>query len=278
MKFIVSPYTPINAYFAVFLQTILGFILFWGGFNKISPIILGFLSLFLSGIQKIIIITVVFGMTFWESIDVFIEFVVNRIFPNYYSESDLIFSFVIVGTYMSIHIIGGILAGVYASKLPFRINSKESESLSVSINNFNGYLNSNQNKKKKTKWWLKPSSILILIFSLLVIGISFLFEDVDKSFAMEVVIMLLRSVIIIVVWYYFLSPLLLRILNKFLAERKKKHLEELNKIVDVFPNIRSVVKHSWALSGDIKGLRKPFFLMDNVLITYLLYDSKFDEE
>ena len=105
-----------------------------------------------------------------------------------------------------------------------------------------------------------------------------MFEDVDKNFATEVIIMLFRSIIIIVIWYYFLSPLLLNMLNKFLASKKKKHLEELNRIVDVFPDIRSVVKHSWNLSGKIKGIRKPFFLMDNVLITYLLYDNKFEEE
>jgi hypothetical protein len=43
VKFIVSPYSPINAYFAVMLQSILGYILFFKGFNKISAILLGFL-------------------------------------------------------------------------------------------------------------------------------------------------------------------------------------------------------------------------------------------
>lgn len=175
---------------------------------------------------------------------------------------------------MLLHITGGLLAGIYASKLPFRIKKSEKQSLEYSQHDLNGYLSTNQNKKIKKKWWLKPSSIIIFIFSIILIVISFLFEDVDKNFATEVIIMLMRSLIIIILWYYFLSPLLLRILNKFLAKRKKKHLEEINRIVDVFPNIRSVVKYSWKMSEEIKGFKKPFFLMDKVLITYLLYETQ----
>ena len=81
VKFVVSPYSPINAYLAVMLQCFLGYILFFRGFNKISPIILGFFSLLFSAFQKIIILTLVFGMTLWESIDIFFHFYLISWYP-----------------------------------------------------------------------------------------------------------------------------------------------------------------------------------------------------
>ena len=38
------------------------------------------------------------------------------------------------------------MAGVYASRLPFRIKETESSSITLSLNDYNGSINSNQNK------------------------------------------------------------------------------------------------------------------------------------
>ncbi len=277
VKFVVSPYTPITAYFAVMLQSVLGYLLFFRGFNKLSPIILGFLSLLLSAFQKIIILTLVFGMTLWESIDIFFEFILNKIIPNSLSIEQVSISYLIIGTYVASHIVGGLLAGWYASSLPERLIQQSDDKIFSMNNDINNLLNSAPKKKGKRKWWKKPSSIMVLIFSLLLILISFLFEEVDKSIAIRVVTMLGRSFLIIVIWYYFISPFLLKIVNNVLSKKRKKQAVEIEHIVQLFPSIKSIIKYSWSNAQNTRGVKKIIIFIDSVLINYLLFERATSE-
>jgi len=273
VKFVVSPYSPINAYFAVMLQCTLGYFLFFRGFNKFSPIILGFLSLLFSGIQKIVILTLVFGMTLWESLDIFFEFVLNRILPNYQSPDEISISYILVGIYILTHILGGLVAGWYASILPARIRNHTWDNIELIQNNFNDLLNMKIKKKKRKNWWLKPSSIAFFIFAIFLIAISFFYDEVDKNIAGQVVVMILRSILIIVIWYYFISPLLLKLVNKILSNKSKKQANEIENIVQLFPNIKSIIKYSWSQTKSYRGTKRIFFFIDKVLISYLLFEQ-----
>ena len=258
------------------LQAVLGYILFYGGFNRISALLLGFFSLLLSAFQKIIILTLVFGMTLWESVDIFFDFVIDKIFPSTLNFSQSSFSYLIVGTYIFIHIIGGVIAGWYASILPSRLEFNTSKKINTMNENVNDFLNSNTKSHRKRKWWLKPSGIVLFIFLLFVIAISFLFEEVDSNIAAKIAVMFLRSVIIIVIWYYFISPLLLKFVNKILLSKKQKRAEEIENIVQVFPNIKSIIKYSWNKSQNYKGLKRIIIFIDSVFINYLLFERNED--
>ncbi len=272
VKFVVSPYSPINAYFAVMLQALLGYILFFNGFNKISAIVLGLLSLLFSAFQKIIILTLVFGMTLWESIDIFFEFIIGKLVPANLDIDQLSFSYIIIGAYLALHIVGGFVSGWYASILPARLRMHSADKIISMSENINGFLNSVKTKRKKKKWWQKPSSIIFLLFLLTVILISFLFEEVDSNISVKILTMFIRSIIIIIIWFYFLSPLLLKLVNKILANKKQKQADEIEGIVQLFPNIKSIIKFSWNKTGPYRGLKRIIIFVDNVLINYLLFE------
>ena len=276
VKFVVSPYSPINAYFAVMLQAFLGYILFYGGFNKISAILLGFFSLLLSAFQKIIILTLVFGMTLWESVDIFFDFVMDKIIPGTQNIDQPSFSYLIIGVYISIHLIGGLIAGWYASILPSRLALHTSVKIDKMNENVNDFLNSKTKSKKRRKWWLKPSGIALFIFLIFVIIISFLFDEIDSNIAAKIAIMFLRSVIIIIIWYYFISPFLLKFVNKVLLSKKQKQAEEIENIVQVFPNIKSIIKYSWNKTNNYRGLKRVIIFIDSVFINYLLFERNDD--
>lgn len=254
------------------LQAVLGYILFFRGFNKISAIVLGFLSLLFSAFQKIIILTLVFGMTLWESIDIFFEFIIGKLVPENINIDQLSFSYIIIGAYLASHIIGGFIAGWYASILPGRLRMHSADKIISMSENINGFLNSVKSPSKKKKWWLKPSSIFLLIFLLTVILISFLFEEVDSNIAVKISTMFIRSIFIIIIWYYFLSPLLLKLVSKILSNKKQKQADEIESIVQLFPNIKSIIKFSWNKTVSYRGMKRIIIFVDNVLINYLLFE------
>jgi hypothetical protein len=254
----------------------LGYLLFFNGFNKISAILLGFLALMFSAFQKVIILTLVFGMTLWESIDIFFDFVLNKVLPNYSSSGAFSLSYLIVGVYILSHLFGGILAGWYASILPSRLKEHDREKIIRLTNNINDFLEIKP-KKKKRRWWLKPSSLILFIFSLIVILISFLFEEVDQNLATQIIIMLVRSILIIIIWYYFISPILLRFVKKILSKKQKNRADEIDSIVKVFPNIKLIIKYSWSETDNLKGLKRIVIFLDQVLMHYLLFEQIINE-
>lgn len=273
VKFVVSPYSPVNAYFAVIIQSLLGYVLFYKGFNKISPIILGFLALLFSACQKIIVLTVIFGMTFWESIDIFFFFIVDNFLPNNGIDKSISLSYVIIALYFSMHVLGGIFAGLYAAKLPERLREREydehhAKEFINSISEFN-----DKQKRDKKNWWFRPKYLILLSFFLSTIVLTFLVEDIENTFAIEVSIMIIRSILIIVIWYYFISPVLLKIMNKYLTGKSQRKAEEIDKIVKLFPKIKSIVKYSWQKAAKMKLHVRIFYFLDTVLITYITLDD-----
>lgn len=274
VKFVVSPHSPLTAYFAVALQGMLGYVLFYFGFNKLSTVLLGFLSLLLSSIQKIIILTIVFGVTLWESINIFLKFVISQLGLNSGDDVNINFSFFVIGIYVGVHILAGFIAGFYASTFPNKLKSItkdwkiDREKIDTAI------LEIKKNNKKKRHWWKRPSSILLFTFSILLIALSFIFNELNSNIAFNVIIMLVRSIVIIVIWYYFISPLLLKFVRKNLSAKKQQHAEEIEKIVRNFPDIKSVIKLSWENSKEIKGIKRIFKFIDSVLFNFLYLDSE----
>ena len=274
VKFVVSPYSPLAAYFAVALQGTLGYLLFFNGFNNISPIIHGLLSLLFSSIQRVIIMTIVFGTTIWESINVFYEFVVSQLSFISSTIHELNFSYVLIGSYMLLHIVAGFIAGIFASRFPMKYE-KENKNLEKDFfKNELGNVSLNGDKKKKKMWWKRPSGILIFTFSIILIILSFTVEQLDSNFGIRIITMLVRSVVIILLWFYFISPLLLKYFNKLLLKKKQESAKEIEIIINLFPSIKSIIKYSWKETETFNGLRRVLRFLDLVLINFLMIENK----
>jgi len=272
VKFVASPYSPLNAYFAVMLQSLLGYILFWNGFNKISPVILGVVSLLLSSVQKIFILTLIFGVTLWDSINIFFDFVIKKVFNLSGSFLTIEISYILIGAYILLHLSGGFLAGIFAIKIPSKIekqstNKSKNNALKLAVNS-----ELIGKKKKRKKWWFRPSSIFLFVFSIVLIILSLNYEELGSGLARKIIFMWIRSILIIVVWFYFISPILIKIVRNYLSKKKKSHSEEIDNIINVFPNVRAVIKVSWNECSGKKGLRKFLKLLELVLINFILLD------
>lgn len=255
IKGIVSPHTPITAYFAVFLQGILGEILFYNKrFFKISALILGLLTLLFSSMQKIIILTVVFGNTLWESIDQFAIFIVN----NFIDKGDSFnFSYILIGIYLSIHVIAGIMVGLFAGKLPFWIEDViEENGIEITAFQDSNFDITEKKKRKHKRWWQRPSGIILFSFAAIMVVLSYVYPEFGSNKAYEIMIMMLRATVIMVIWYTLIGPLLLKYLRRFIKKKQNIYSTEITKIVDAFPHLRSLVSYCWKISSADRGYRK----------------------
>lgn len=257
IKGIVSPHTPITAYFAVFLQGFLGEILFYNKrFFKFSALVLGILTLLFSSMQKIIILTVVFGNTLWESIDQFAIFIVNKFFDQGGS-FNFSFSYILVGVYLSIHVIVGFMVGLFAGKLPFWIEDViEENGIEITAFQDSNFDITKKKKRKHKRWWQRPSGIILFSFAAVMVVLSYIYPEFGSNKAYEIMIMMLRATVIMVVWYTLIGPLLLKYLRRFIKNKQNIYSTEIIKIVDAFPHLRGLVSYCWKISSAEKGYRK----------------------
>jgi len=110
VKYLVSPYTPITAAFAVLAQGLLGELFFLSKrFKKILIPTFAMLIQFITAIQKILIITILFGQNFWTTIDDFANLLINE----FITAGKFEFSFLIITIYTLVHVLAGLYIGLF---------------------------------------------------------------------------------------------------------------------------------------------------------------------
>ena len=269
IKGIASPYTPLTAYFAVFLQGIMGEALFFNRkIFKSSAFVLGILVLLFSSTQKLIILTVLFGNTFWDSINQFGNTILSE-FITHNNTVDINFSYLIVGTYLGIHIILGMIIGTFAGKFPYKI-LKTINHEKPDIDSFYHSVNNDINTNNRPRhWWQKSSGILLIVFIVVMLIMSYLHPEWGSNKTIEVIIMVFRAVSIMIIWIFILAPLILKILHKYLKKKQNQYSKEISRIVDNFPHFKILVFHCWKNSSKEKGYQK-IKSFATQLVTFLL--------
>jgi hypothetical protein len=217
---------------------------------------------FITAVQKILIVTILFGQNFWITVDDF----VNSILNQFGIIEKFEFSQLIVITYISIHVLAGLLLGLFILKLVKNLNNAEPDAGKRIIEFRKSEIAINQTAHRK-HWFQKPSGIVILMFFLIALGLSFFLPEWVKGDAVDIILMVIRAMIIIMLWFFLVSPLLRRLLSKIITKQRIKHLSEIEDILQLFPLLKQVVTFSWNDSKGFRGIKK----IKNFIFLVILY-------
>jgi hypothetical protein len=279
LKGLVSPYTPIAAYFSVLLQGILGQILF---INKkhisLSAFVLSVSTLLLFGFQKVIILTVVFGNTLWQSIDAFANLIVDQFHLSGQNQQTIHFSIIIISAYVFLHLAAGIFIGILAGRIPQWITTSVNKN-NYYIKDINPEIGSdlffvrNKNNKRSGK---KKRAVLLVVIIVGALIVSYLIPGIGSNLFADIAIMTFRAIIITLFWYFYLAPLLIRYSKRFLRKRENYYADEVKEIIELFPQMKNILLHCWNRSSRHKGLRKYRHFLSYSLITMLFTNFNFE--
>ena len=259
VKGILSPYTPITAYLAVFLQGLFGELLFYRRKTFfVSALSLGILVSFFSSIQKVFFLTVIFGKNLWESIDQFTIIIFKDFFGLIYP--NLVITKWLIAIYSSIHIIGGILAGLYASRIAHKTDllmNDENPAGHYDVNTFIEEENISKMKKgKHRKWWLKPGSIIFMVITVSLFVYSYVYPDYPYIEKNSLLVMVLRGLLLSFIWFKFLSPVLMSWFKKLMSRNRNKYTVDIENVVSVIPLFKSIVRFCWKDSSSLSGIKR----------------------
>jgi hypothetical protein len=268
IKAVVSPYSPLTAYLSVSIQGALGFLFFLTiKFYRLSTLLLGLTALFFSGIQKIILLTILFGNTLWESLNIFIRQISTEIFGLQHSEIN--YGYALIGLYVSLHLAAGLFIGIYAGRLPEKISYYKKIIPSLVENNITEEI-PKRKKRKKKNWFFRPTGIFVILLSTGLIILSYTSPKLEDNVAMSVLVMLIRSIVITIFWYSVFAPIAKNLFQKFVAKRKSKYAKDLEEIISMFPYFKNIVNYCWKNSKDKKGYKRIRYFLSTSFYYLLL--------
>ena len=244
-KMMLSPQAPPPAYIAVFFQGLMGEILFWNRkYFRLFCVILALLAMVESAFQRVVSITIFFGNDFWTALNGFLKKLTG-------SEQITDYSFFIILWYVLLHIIAGILVGVWAGFLPQRIQLMSPLQQKYSVETVNTVLTIPERKRKK----IFRGVLFIFWILLMAIYIQSFFKIGTALLPTTMVLrILIRSVIIVLTWYLLLGPVLKQLLHKWLQSKKQRSAGQVQQVLDLLPSTQGLMVRSWQLAADRKGL------------------------
>lgn len=255
IKMAVSPYSPFGAYAAVSFQALFGALLFtkfsWKG---ATLMVLGIVTFLESAVQKIFILTVVYGNGLWEAIDIYGAWIQKKM--EFVSETST--TSVLITIYLLVYGICGLLAGVFIKSMIIIIANKKEVDFYIKPNTL--YLDKTTSKvsfKTKVIWvWLITVAIIVLAFSLF---------GGDLLGWKKGVYIMLRSFFILMLWYLIIGPLLLKLVRKYLIKKESQYEEDITNAMDLFPYFRQIILYTLKETKDLKGYtRFKYFIANSI--------------
>lgn len=261
-KMMLSPQAPPPAYIAVFFQGALGELLFFSNrrFYSISCIVLAVLALLESGLQRILVLTIVYGNDLWKVINDFINGLTKQ-------KATTNYSLLIAGGYVLLHFFTGLLVGWIAMLLPHHIEKwSTGKQYMILVDNASALALAPAAKKRKR---LKKG-----LFFVWIVLIGFYVQSyfnignplLPSHMALKI---LLRSFIIVLGWIFIAGPLLRQLLHSWLQKKKTGSKEDVEEVLRLIPALQQLVAQSWKQSAEKKGWKRISHCSKMILVNAL---------
>lgn len=269
IKALVSPHTPPTAYIAVMFQGITGALIYRYIPNLLIGSLLFFtLGLLESALQRLILLTILYGNTLWDAIDIWGKWVADRwnvILPA--SSSRLI-----IYVYLSVHFFVGILMGWLTFLTIKAVQSKWGHSayqLQLTKDDRKEWVRKGGHKNP----WKKN---ILLLAVILMIGLAYSQVVQGEHALQKALVTLLRVAGILVIWYVFLAPWVIRLIQRFLRKKHAQLADEVSHTMDMFPHLIWIVDKAWKETSGLSFFKKwKTFLVHSML--YLLQYKTADD-
>jgi len=247
-KMMLSPQAPPMAYAAVFFQGLLGELLFRNKrYFTLSCILFAVLALLESGLQRILVLTIIYGNDLWVVINDFINGLTKQKTATNYS--------LLIGSgYVLLHLITGVVVGGWAAQLPKRIERWRKEKQFILSHTDTGATPMTDAMPKKRR---RRKTVLIIWLLLMALYVQSYFHIGEPLLPAHVSLkILLRSLIIVLGWVFIIGPLVKQLLQRWLQRKKSEVQQEVQEVLNLLPATQQLMAQSWKAAADAKGLKR----------------------
>ncbi|MDB5253178.1 MAG: hypothetical protein JWP27_2347 [Flaviaesturariibacter sp.] len=248
VKLAVSPHTSFPAYIAVSFQACLGYSLFrLFGVRLLSVMVLSVLAMLESALQKLMVLTVFFGMSWWKAADELVLAVSKQLSWTVTTGGTWI-----VGTYLAIYFVGGLLVGLTALKM-----TREMGHANAPLPDL-GPAPIPTPKHRRTTG--RQIALLLGISATLSLLLYLLAPRTNEA-VLATARAFTWTVSAILAWYLVLAPTLLSMIRSRLQRRSGRYHQDVGLVLAFLPVLRQLAAQAWRVSRTKRGPKRiPFFL------------------
>jgi hypothetical protein len=272
IKAIGSPYTPLTALAAVFIQGLLGELLFSSKkFFVISAVSLAVISAMYSALQKLFLVTILFGTTLWKSIDLFFNYILKQ--WSFFGP-DIHFSYYLIILYLMLHLLFGTLFGIIAARIPKIVNGLSDPSLLIPSGKIKiiDHESVPSAKKKKKFWFQKLSGIVVSFLLIAALLISYFYTQQHNGNTSAILITIFRAIGLTFLWFFLIGPLALKYFKKLIASNQNKYTAEIESILLTLPYYKKIIQECFTLAASSSGLGRLKLFVKLTLVNILFFD------
>jgi hypothetical protein len=268
IKMLIAPHTPPTAYFAVLFQGLSAFAIFYLlSIHRLSIALFSILALLESGFQKIVTLTIFYGLSIWESIDSFYDYL-NQVlaFLPALSGTQLLFTL-----YFALYFIGALIFAFMAHGI-LKGLSEDRQELLMAYRQF-VFDRLPESKKKKQRLIGRRTWLIIILF--FIVGVLLIFNP-DMGWQ-RAIFVFVRSLVMILLWYIVAAPLFKYLFERFLRKQKKRFTAELEFVLAFFPTLKSIAFFARKRNGRIDKFSKIRQFFQDVIYLTLQSDDLMDK-
>lgn len=256
-KLLLSPHSPPTAYIAVFFQGMMGQLLLNNKqFFRPAVVLLAVLSLAESAMQRLLVLWFVYGNSFWEAVNKFVQKLLSV-------ETVTNYSLWIGAAYLFIHVAFAALIGSWLGSFIQNLESwkkQNPEYIDLQIK-WDSETNDKPPRKKKKRFFLVLFTISLCLFYILSL-VKPEWAPLPKG---KLFLIFTRALVIILCWYFLLAPLIMGYLRKRLMKKKNEQEKEISHTMALLPEMKSIFQQAWHTSRSRSGLRRARLFMHIVV-------------
>ena len=256
IKAVGAPHTNIQGYTAVAFQGLLAFSVYSirpPGRLSTTTFALG--ALVETALQRIIVLSLLFGEPLWSAIDSWGLWIRERYFPALV-DADFSLAMTLTGVYLGIYVIGGLAVGWIAAGLPRRIAAEQARLDPVTLNSWSSYetatIDPARPRDPAAQRKRKQRAILVWLLVAAILSATVYVGGTQLSAGSSAVLYLVRTLAILAVWYFLVGPWLSRLIHRWLTQRGSQRAAEIDAILDALPRLKTLALAQY------KELRKEY--------------------
>lgn len=258
IKFLLSPYSPPTAYIAVLFQGLCGRLFLWNKkFISAGAVMLGIFALVESALQRLLVLMLLYGNSFWKALDVYL----NKLLGNKFEYN---ISLTLAVIYLIIHAVAGAGAGYYGYYIFKKTEEwKNDKSLIPAMLPATEILPKKRKKKKFKLFFLYPFLIMIILAAVYSYGPE---KFLESEFILKIVI---RFILVIAIYLLIIKPMVMYFIKKKIASAEKSNSAEIQKALKIIPEIKSIFLAAKEQSASLSGIKRLKQILKIILVNVL---------
>jgi len=260
LKAAVSPQSPLPAYIAVAFQGIMGALLFSLFRFRLACILLGIITMMENALQKVLVATIIFGNSLWKALNMFFSGIAKELrLPSTVS-----FSFWLIGIYVLVYAVWGLVLGLWMARLPQLLAAK-ADSVLKEVNLTHAGMEAASVKGRRTIRLF--TGMLLLLF--IVVVLWFGANSLGKIYYI-----VLRTICVVALLVFVIGPVFRWSMQRLV--KKQERQKQFMALIDYLPELRSYVRPAYELARKEPALLARFrsFVLTLIILTLYRKDEQ----